>query len=75
MSRVPGIRVVEAQERPATVLHGNAKIQANGFRVTDMKEPIGFRRKSRYDGSVMSAAGNIVRNDLADEIFGLVVGH
>ena len=70
-----GIGVVKPQKSLAVVLSSNAKVQANRFCVTDVQITVRLWWKPGDDITAMFAAGNIVTDDLANEIFGLVVAH
>lgn len=43
------VRIIVSQEANAIVIFGEAKVDGNGFRMTDMEEAIGLRRESCPD--------------------------
>ncbi len=62
------IRVVEAQVALAAVLLGDPEIEADGFRVADVQIPVRLGRETRDDPPAVPAVGDVVGNDLADEV-------
>ncbi len=61
------VGVVEAQVADRVVLLGHAKIKADGLGVADVEEAVGLGRKTG-DNGLMLAAGQVLGDDLADEV-------
>ena len=62
------IGIVEAQIRFAAELFGQAKVQADRFRVTDVQIAVRLRRKARVHAALVLVGLQIVKNDIADEV-------
>ena len=69
------IGIVKPQKSLAVVLSSNAKVQADRFRVTDVQVTVRLWWEPSDDVTPVFAAGNIVADDLANEVFGLIVAH
>ena len=70
-----GVGVIEAQVTGSIELSRKPEIQAYRFRVTDMEVTVWLRWESRNDSTAVFIAGNVVRDDLADKVFGFVFAH
>jgi hypothetical protein len=63
-----GIGVVESEVAIAAEFLGDAKIDADGFGMTDVELPIRLRWKPGDNRSPVFTGGKVVRHDLADEV-------
>ena len=64
-----GVRVVEPQVADsAWVFIGEAEIEANGFRMTDVEVSVRLRREAGDDAAVVLSGGPIRRHDVANEV-------
>src|SRR5690606_14951074 len=61
------VGVVEAQVAAAAELGGDAEVQADRLGMADVQVAVGLRRKAGPDRGVL-AAGQVLANDLADEV-------
>jgi hypothetical protein len=61
------VGVVQAQVAGAAELRGDAEVQADRLGVADVQVAVGLRREAGADGGV-PAAGQVVADDLADEV-------
>ena len=62
------VGVVEAQMSDTSVVGSGTEIEANRLGVTDVKVPVGLRRKASYHGAPVLAGGHVFGDDGADEI-------
>ena len=73
-----GIGVIETQIAAAVILGRQREIQADGFGVADMQVAVGFWWKACGDFAVVFMVGEVVGDDVTDEIGwneGFVAGH
>ena len=63
-----GVGIVKTQVGAAAAFLGDAEIEHDRFRVPDVQEAIGLRRKSCHQPGRQSVSGEIVVDDLANEI-------
>ena len=61
------VRVVEAEVAAAAVFDGHAEVEANRLRMADVQIAVRLRREARDDGLV-AARGEVLLDDLADEV-------
>ncbi len=64
------VRVVEAEVADAAPLLGDAEVQADGLRVSDVKIAVRFRRKPRRHAPMVLPGREILVHDGADEVDG-----
>ena len=63
-----GVRVVEAQEAGAAEIVGDSEVDADRFRVADVQIAVRLGRKARLHAPAVLAGGDLVRDDLANEV-------
>ena len=63
-----GVRVVEAEMAPAAELLGDTEVQADGLRMPDVHVSVRLRREPRDDLAAVLPAGEVLADDLPDEI-------
>ncbi len=63
-----GVRVVEAQVRPAAEGAGEAEVEEDRLRVADVEKPVRLRREAGHDLAAVLAGGEIGRDDVGEEI-------
>src|SRR5262249_35245474 len=64
------VRVVKAEVADTAPLLGDAEVQADGLRVSDVKIAVWFRRKPRRRASMVLPGREILVHDGADEVEG-----
>jgi hypothetical protein len=62
------VGIIEAKVADATVVRRNAEVQADRFRVPDMKVAVGLGREPRGDTSAVLAGGKIALDDFTNEV-------
>src|SRR5690606_4557880 len=63
-----GVRVVEAEVAPAVgVQRGEAEVQADRLRVTDVEVAVGLGREARHQRARERTLGEVTLDDLVDE--------
>ena len=62
------VRIVEAEMTAAAPLARDPEVETDRFRVADVEVPVGLRRKSRDDASVVLAGRDILGDPLTYEV-------
>ncbi len=63
-----GVRIVEPQEAGAAELLGDAEIDADRLRVTDVQIAVRLGREARLHAPAVLTGRDLVRDDLTDEV-------